>query len=151
MVAVSPGDWDVSGMMIRQTAKVFRALSDETRLRMVKLLLGRELCVCEIMQALGISQSRASRNLGVLEEAGLLRSWREGLWVHYALDERWAAGEGGALVEALRQLGHDDPQFRADADGLAAAQRVGPRACEMVRTQECSQGRPNGATTSLRS
>jgi len=51
---------------MREFIRVFKALSDETRLRMLKLLSEGELCVCEIMQAMEISQTRASRNLGIL-------------------------------------------------------------------------------------
>ena len=56
--------------------KATKALSDETRLRILNLLLERECCVCEVMQALDISQSRASRNLGILQGAGFLRTKR---------------------------------------------------------------------------
>jgi len=60
----------------------FRALADETRLAMVRLLAdSRELCVCEVMDALGISQTRASRNLGLLCDAGLLQGERRGKWM----------------------------------------------------------------------
>ena len=58
--------------------KAMKALSDETRLRILNILLERECCVCEVMQALDISQSRASRNLGILQEAGFLRTGRGG-------------------------------------------------------------------------
>ena len=73
---------------LRQLLKVFKALSDETRLRILKVLQERdELCVCEIMQALGISESRTSRNLGMLKDAGFVTDRREGLWVHYSLNK----------------------------------------------------------------
>jgi ArsR family transcriptional regulator len=65
---------------MRDFAKLFKALSDETRIRILKVLLERECCVCEVMQALDISQSRASRNLGILEDAGFIKSRRDGLW-----------------------------------------------------------------------
>ena len=61
-------------MAMRDFAKLFKALSDETRIRILKVLLERECCVCEVMQALDISQSRASRNLGILQDAGFVRS-----------------------------------------------------------------------------
>ena len=54
---------------MRDLVKAMKALSDETRLRILKVLLERECCVCEIMQALDISQSRASWNLVILEDA----------------------------------------------------------------------------------
>ena len=66
--------------------RAMRALSDETRLRILNALLERECCVCEVMQALDISQSRASRNLGILQDAGFLKTRREGLRIVYSLD-----------------------------------------------------------------
>lgn len=73
---------------MRQLIKVFKALSDETKLRILKILQGQdELCVCEIMQALNISQSRASRNLGVLKNAELVTDRRDGLWVFYSVNK----------------------------------------------------------------
>jgi ArsR family transcriptional regulator len=64
---------------MREFVKAFKALSDETRVRILKLLLERECCVCEVMQALDISQSRASRNLGILHDAGFIKARRDGL------------------------------------------------------------------------
>ncbi len=66
--------------------ELFKALSDETRLRLVVLLYKREFCVCQIEAALGISQTKASRHLAILRRLGLLRSRRDGLWVFYSLD-----------------------------------------------------------------
>ena len=85
---------------MRELTRVFNALSDETRLRMLKLLSERELCVCEIMQAMGISQTRASRNLGILRDAGLLVDRREGQWVHYSLSEH-ALSSFSKLIELV--------------------------------------------------
>lgn len=66
--------------------ELFKALSDETRLRLVVLLYKREFCVCQIEAALDISQTKASRHLAILRRLGLLKSRRDGLWVYYALD-----------------------------------------------------------------
>ena len=74
---------------MRQLIKVFKTLSDETKVRILKILQERdELCVCEIMQALNISQSRASRNLGILKDAGFVTDRRDGLWVHYSINKK---------------------------------------------------------------
>jgi len=70
---------------MKELIRIFKALSDETRLRILNLIIERECCVCEVMQALGISQTRASRNLSQLYEAGLLEQRREGLWTIYYL------------------------------------------------------------------
>jgi ArsR family transcriptional regulator len=64
--------------------RLLRALADETRLRILNLLFRRELCVCQIMEVLGIGQSKASRHLAHLKNAGLVNDRREGLWMYYS-------------------------------------------------------------------
>jgi len=64
---------------------VFRALADQTRLRILGLLLTGEVCVCHIHDSLRISQPKASRHLAYLRQAGLVATRREGLWVHYRM------------------------------------------------------------------
>jgi ArsR family transcriptional regulator len=66
---------------------IFKALSDETRLRIVKLLEHGELCVCYLVAAVDMSQPKVSFHLKVLKEAGLVKDRREGKWMHYRLDE----------------------------------------------------------------
>lgn len=66
-------------------ASVFRAFSDRTRLRILHLLLDGELCVCDIMRVLDMSQPKISRHLAYLRRAGLVQARREGLWMHYRL------------------------------------------------------------------
>ncbi|NWG11421.1 metalloregulator ArsR/SmtB family transcription factor [Candidatus Bathyarchaeota archaeon] len=63
----------------------FKALADETRIRILKLLEVREMCVCEIMVALDLTQPTASHHLGLLENAGLVSGRKEGKWVFYSL------------------------------------------------------------------
>src|SRR4030066_1910578 len=74
-------------LKMREVIKAFKALSDETRLRILNLLVERECCVCEVMQALDISQTRASRNLSILYNTGFLNAKRSGMWVLYSLDK----------------------------------------------------------------
>jgi len=66
---------------------IFKALSDETRLRILKLLEHGELCVCDIVAALDMIQPKVSFHLGVLQEAGLVKSRKQGKWIHYSIDE----------------------------------------------------------------
>lgn len=66
---------------------IFKALSDETRLRILKLLENGELCVCDIVAALNISQPHVSFHLGILKEAGFIKDRKEGRWIHYSIDE----------------------------------------------------------------
>ena len=72
---------------MKELSAIFKALSDATRLRIVKLLERGELCVCDIVAALDIVQPRASFHLGVLREAGLIKDRKQGKWIHYRLNE----------------------------------------------------------------
>ena len=107
-----------------ELVKVFKALSDETRMRMLHLLMDGELCVCEIMQALGISQTRASRNLGILRDAGLLKDRRDGQWVHYSLNQEVAA-EYLKLMELVNSLLKEDQTMVEDKKKLEKAVKAG--------------------------
>ena len=66
---------------------VFKALTDETRLKIIKLLEQGELCVCDIVAALNMQQSKVSFHLGVLKEAGLLQDRKQGKWTHYRIHD----------------------------------------------------------------
>jgi ArsR family transcriptional regulator len=66
---------------------IFKALSDETRLRVLKLLEQGELCVCDIVAALDMIQPKISFHLSVLKEAGLIKDRKQGKWVHYRIDD----------------------------------------------------------------
>lgn len=66
-------------------ARIFKALADETRLRILALLLEGELCVCEIMAALELPQSTASRHLAYLRNSGWVQDRRQGVWMYYRL------------------------------------------------------------------
>jgi len=71
---------------MKETASFFKVLADESRLRMLWLLFHhRELCVCDFIEVLAITQSKASRHLRILYRAGLITDRREGLWVYYGL------------------------------------------------------------------
>jgi len=68
-----------------QLETLFKALADTTRLRILRLLMAGEVCVCDIHDTLKIPQAKASRHLAYLRRAGLVTTRREGLWVHYSL------------------------------------------------------------------
>lgn len=105
---------------------VMKALSDETRLRILNLLLERECCVCEVMQALGISQSRASRNLGLLENAGFLKARRVGAWMFYSVDQQTVNRYVASLAELLKDFFSLDEILAKDREKLKQTVRVGP-------------------------
>jgi ArsR family transcriptional regulator len=112
--------------------KALKALSDETRLRILNLLLERECCVCEIMQALDISQSRASRNLGILQDAGFLKSRRDGLWIVYSIDWEAANRHATPLTKLLKDSAVSNEVLTQDKERLKRAARVGP-GCKLNR------------------
>jgi len=110
---------------MQELIKATKALSDETRLRILSLLMERECCVCEVMQALDISQTRASRNLGILEEAGFLRSRRDGLWMVYALDWESANRYATLFANLLKESPVKSDVLAKDKKRLKKAKRVG--------------------------
>jgi DNA-binding transcriptional ArsR family regulator len=73
--------------VIDRQSRFFKALADETRLRILKLLEVREMCVCEVMVALDLTQPTASHHLGLLENAGLVKDRKEGKWVFYSISD----------------------------------------------------------------
>ena len=70
-----------------KAARIFHALSDETRLDILNRLMSGEQCVCELMDSMQAAQSRLSFHLKVLKDAGLIQDRPEGRWIYYALDE----------------------------------------------------------------
>ena len=120
---------------MRDLVKAFKALSDETRLRILNILLERECCVCEVMQALGISETRASRNLRILYDAGFLTLRKEGLWSLYAINQEDAPAYLSELVKAVKKALKGNREANQDRERLKRAERVGPA---------CVRQRPSG-------
>lgn len=77
----------ISSEMANKKSKFFKALADPTRLRMLGLLVVREMCVCEVMAALDLTQPTASHHLRILENIGLVVDRKEGKWVFYSLKD----------------------------------------------------------------
>src|SRR3954469_3737731 len=85
---------------------LFKALADATRLRILGLLLTGEVCVCHIYESLRIAQPKASRHLAYLRRAGLVRTRRDGLWVHYRLAELPDPVAATVREAVIHALGH---------------------------------------------
>lgn len=111
---------------VRRVSRLFKALSDETRLKIVSLLAHGELCVCHIQAALDLPQSNVSRQLAILRASGLVGDRRDGTWVHYRLLAQ-------SDPECERHLGALARTFAADrALARLAAKLIkdcGPRSC----------------------
>lgn len=90
--------------MVRDIAKILKALADETRLQIMALVLKEgELCVCDFEEVLGISQSKSSRHLRYLLHAGILDDRREGVWVYYRVASK-LSHEHRAVLKMLGEL-----------------------------------------------
>ena len=116
-----------SELDLKPLSRLFRALGDETRLRIVALLAHGELCVCHVEQALGLTQPNASRQLGLLRTAGVLDSRRDGTWVYY----RIVPQEHEAVQRLLEVLTDSLTTRRALRIDLVRLRRsCGPDACK---------------------
>ncbi|MBI4757984.1 MAG: winged helix-turn-helix transcriptional regulator [Chloroflexi bacterium] len=91
--------------MLREMSTLAQALSEDTRLRILKLLAQRDMCVCELEEVLGMQQSRISMNLAVLRNVGLVTDRREGRWVFYHLNRDVLVGGLARLQEFLTEAG----------------------------------------------
>ena len=121
---------------MREAIKVFKALSDETRLRILNILLDRECCVCEVMQALDISQTRASRNLAALYEAGFLKLRKDGLWSLYSIDKDGMKEYLNDLMQTVTKALEGNKEIEQDRERLRTAERVGPGCAERMRGEK---------------
>lgn len=111
---------------VRPVAELYKALGDETRLRIVALLTHGELCVCHLEAALALTQPAASRHLGVLRAAGVVEARREGSWIHYRLAAQGDPDRRRQLAAVVALYG-TRATLRADVERLVATR--GPRSC----------------------
>jgi ArsR family transcriptional regulator len=111
-VSHSPKNYDL--------ALLFAALSDRTRLRLLNLMDGREVCVCYFVEILGQSQPKVSRHLAYLRRAGVVAARREGKWMHYRIVVPGHAGAARILSEGLSVLS-EDKTMQADVTRLNKA------------------------------
>jgi ArsR family transcriptional regulator len=112
---------------------LFAALADTTRLRLLNLMAGREVCVCYFVEILGQSQPKISRHLAYLRQAGIVAARREGKWMHYSICTPADAAAASILAAALAALGNDR-KMRADRARL-------DRACCAPKEKVVSLGR----------
>lgn len=111
---------------MKDLIKTYKALSDESRLRVLNLLFERECCVCEVEQVLDISQSKASRILGTLYDVGFLNLRKEGLWSLYSIDWEGMEENLKGILGAARKGFTGNQQMEADRERLKTAVRIGP-------------------------
>ena len=108
---------------MREFIKVMKALSDSNRVKIVKMLQRKVMCVCEIQEALGLAQSTASKHLKILEEAGLIAFSKEGAWVNYRLADGGRNPYTASLLGNLRHWLDDDAEVAVLVEKLPRIHR----------------------------
>ena len=100
---------------MRELLAISKALSDESRLRALVSIRDGELCVCQIIQVLGLSPATVSKHMDVLERAGLVRRRREGKWRYYSLNDGAATGPARSALKWVFEQLPKDPRLVEDA------------------------------------
>jgi ArsR family transcriptional regulator, arsenate/arsenite/antimonite-responsive transcriptional repressor len=111
---------------MKDLIKTYKVLSDESRLRVLSLLNVRECCVCEVMQVLEISQSKASRILSSLYDVGILKLYKAGLWSHYSIDWEGMENYLKDITEQTINVIKTNDRVITDRERLKKAKRIGP-------------------------
>jgi ArsR family transcriptional regulator, arsenate/arsenite/antimonite-responsive transcriptional repressor len=127
---------------MKNNAKIFQALADSNRLRVVKMLSIKPLCVCEITEILGLATSTVSKHLAILRDAGFILDEKNGKWVDYRLNESPDNPIIEKLLKLVRETFNDDLQSRKDAEAVKNADRL--IICNQSDTINISIGGRNG-------
>lgn len=96
---------------MKEFIRVMKALSDPTRVKILKILEKRMMCVCELQAAIGAAQSTTSKHLKILEDAGLVAFHKDGLWVNYTLSDGRQSPYAASLLGNLRHWLNEDPDI----------------------------------------
>jgi len=108
---------------MKELVRVMKALSDPNRIKILKMLQNRVMCVCEIKEALGLAQPTVSRHLKVLEGAGLVGYKKDGLWVNYHVTGGDSSPYAANVLGNLRHWLQDDPEIKQLVERLPTINR----------------------------
>jgi ArsR family transcriptional regulator len=108
---------------MRELVKVFKALGDRNRLRILKMLQKKKMCVCELSAALGITRPSVSRHLGLLKDAGFVQDERNGQWIDYSLGEEKINDYASVIQSHLNKWINDDPKVKEDIKNIKKLNR----------------------------
>jgi DNA-binding transcriptional ArsR family regulator len=109
---------------VKELMAITKALADESRTRVLMSLGGGELCVCQIMELLGLAPSTVSKHLTVLHQAGLVESRKEGRWIYYSLPDKKSAPCAYEALRWLRGTLASDERIAQDAKRLKAIRKM---------------------------
>ena len=108
---------------MKEFVRVMKALSDPSRVKVLKVLQHKSMCVCEIQKVLGLAQPTISKHLKILEDAGLVAFRKSGLWVNYSLADGNTTPYAAALLGNLRHWLEEDPEVVPMVEILPAIRR----------------------------
>ncbi|MCF7797975.1 MAG: metalloregulator ArsR/SmtB family transcription factor [Lentisphaeria bacterium] len=109
---------------MRDAIKIFKALSDPNRLRILKILQVRPLCVCEITDILALATSTVSKHLSLLRDAGLINDEKDGKWVNYRIDNSGWNHYSAQILSLMATWLNDDALIQADRKKLDTVDRL---------------------------
>ncbi len=107
--------------MLNKTEKIFKALGENNRLRIVNMLMSKPMCVCEITDIIGLSQSTVSGHLRILKEAEIIEDAKDGLWVEYSLTKKDELNK--TLFELVRSMFDKDELLEKERRSALLADR----------------------------
>jgi ArsR family transcriptional regulator, arsenate/arsenite/antimonite-responsive transcriptional repressor len=103
--------------------RVMKALSDPSRVKILKMLQYKSMCVCEIQAAIQLAQPTVSKHLKIIEDAGLVGYRKNGLWVNYQLTDGGGSPYAATLLGNLKHWLRDDPEIVRMAERLPSIRR----------------------------
>ncbi|RMH69464.1 MAG: ArsR family transcriptional regulator [Gemmatimonadetes bacterium] len=109
---------------MRHITKLFKALSDPNRLRILKMLETKPLCVCEITTVLNLAPSTVSKHLSILRDTGLITDEKDGKWVNYSLTTNPTDAYVAEILPLIRHWLNEDDTIRQDRSHAAGADRM---------------------------
>ena len=108
---------------MKEMVKVFKAVADPNRIRILKMLQLKKMCVCELSAVLGITQPSVSRHLSMLRDAGLVKDERDSQWINYQLCEEKVNKYAPVIMGNIRKWINEDPRISRDAGMLKTLNR----------------------------
>ncbi|VAX23369.1 Arsenical resistance operon repressor [hydrothermal vent metagenome] len=109
--------------MQKENTKIFKALSDESRLRILKMLQSKSLCVCEVQDVLGLAVSTVSKHLSILREAGFITEEKDGKWVNYMINPRPTDTRISSILSSLDFWISDEDVIISDKEKIKSINR----------------------------
>lgn len=120
---------------MKKIAEFYKALGDENRLKIIQMLSGHEMCVCEIIDKLDMSQPAISHHLKILRQAGLVKDSREGKWIYYSLND--SVFQDVFVAEEMEVISSYAAPIRRKLENLQKSLvRTDPCICEMLTKRQ---------------